>query len=516
MASLLYSARLELVSPLVTIFNHCVNNGIVIDEWRLGNITPIPKVQNPATPSDMRPIAITSTPCKIMERIITKQILRLVRLMPFNAGVLIIRLNVGKCKVIFINPPRVLGSSVPTVYLLGQMLETVKCYKYLGFELSDSLDLDLQWRRVRSIVSPVEFLLKQLKLNGWSTPMLICVYRAYCLNHFTYSAVMLTSTSAAAKCEMNDFNSRLWRIMGIDDQTGGCYKLLPIAEFIDHFCEQTLNRILADPNHPITSCQPRNLRLNARFHFQTRKANKAAYRNSFLQKFLRKLRNDSNSQNARASLYLIQIHASNLGKTDKKSLPIDNNTQKVKNRLDLNKFEIEKLDEYKKQFNEKLSKVTEVDRKNLSEINCSILIVNKSLNDLTENMIRIFSNMAQLSNEFFIHFNKNFETLNGNLEKLEQNFSTTHFVASSNYVEMVASSNYVEMEKESDLVQSFPDLFEPMQCSLFSTENINKKEYLTDTEIQKDNFVLKNCRAEMFMRGRGKEEERKRKGRGKE
>ncbi|RNA34350.1 hypothetical protein BpHYR1_002846 [Brachionus plicatilis] len=44
--------------------------------------------------------------------------------------------------------------------------------------------------------------------------------------------------------------------------------------------------------------------INARFPFQTRKANKAAYRNSFLQKFLRKLRNDSNSQNARASLYL--------------------------------------------------------------------------------------------------------------------------------------------------------------------------------------------------------------------
>ena len=76
---LLYSARLELVSPLVTIFNHCINKGIVIDEWRLGNITPIPKVQNPATPSDMRPIAITLTPSKIMERIITKQILRLVR-----------------------------------------------------------------------------------------------------------------------------------------------------------------------------------------------------------------------------------------------------------------------------------------------------------------------------------------------------------------------------------------------------------------------------------------------------
>ncbi|RMZ97194.1 hypothetical protein BpHYR1_035572 [Brachionus plicatilis] len=88
-------------------------------------------------------------------------------------------------------------------------------------------------------------------------------------SHFTYSAVMLTSTSAAAKCVMNAFNSRLWRIMGIDDQTAGSYKLLPIAEFIDHVCEQALNRILADPNHPITSCQPRKLRLNARFPFQT-------------------------------------------------------------------------------------------------------------------------------------------------------------------------------------------------------------------------------------------------------
>ncbi|RNA16087.1 RNA-directed DNA polymerase from mobile element jockey-like [Brachionus plicatilis] len=291
---LLYSARLELVSPLVTIFNHCVNKGIVTDEWRLGNITPIPKVQNPAKPSDMRPIAIISTPCKIMERIITKQILRLVRNTFGNIPQEIVdavqrwcvdnkmRLNVGKCKMIFINSPRVLGSSVPSVYLLGQMLETVKSYKYLGFELSDSLDLDLQWRRVRSIVSPVEFLLKQLKLNGWSTPMLICVYRAYCLSHFTYSAVMLTSASAAAKCEMNAFNSRLWRIMGIDDQTAGSYKLLPIAEFIDQVCEQTLNRILADPNHPITSCQPRNLRLNARFPFQTRLLiTTASYRSSF-------------------------------------------------------------------------------------------------------------------------------------------------------------------------------------------------------------------------------------------
>ena len=72
------------------------------------------------------------------------------------------RLNVGKCKVICIYPPRLIGTSVPTFHLFGQILEAVKSFKYLVFELSDSVDPDLQWRRVRSIVSPVEFLLKQL------------------------------------------------------------------------------------------------------------------------------------------------------------------------------------------------------------------------------------------------------------------------------------------------------------------------------------------------------------------
>ena len=76
---LLYTARLELVSPFVTIFNHCVNNGIAIDEWRLGNITPIPKVSNPTARTDMRPITITSTTCKLMKRIIAKHILSLTR-----------------------------------------------------------------------------------------------------------------------------------------------------------------------------------------------------------------------------------------------------------------------------------------------------------------------------------------------------------------------------------------------------------------------------------------------------
>lgn len=40
--------------------------------------------------------------------------------------------------------------------------------------------------------------------------------------------------------------------------------------------------------------------------------------------------------------------------------------------------------------------------------------------------------MAQLSSEFLIKFNKNFEALNKNLEKIEKNISTTNFVTPSN------------------------------------------------------------------------------------
>ena len=305
---LLHAARLEIISPLVHIFNHCINNGIVIDEWRLGNITPIPKVPNPSEPSDMRPIAITSTPCKIIERIISKHILTCCReqlvtnkqfgflprrsttdalikvlddwgraiddghqkvisiffdfakafdlvdhvrllfkitpLLPqwlinwivswlsdrkqrvifkgtvtcwrdVMAGVVQgsvlgrtlfllfildindylpdgvellkyaddilayiigsqttnlpqdivnavqswctdnkMRLNDAKCKVMIINPP-LLQNPYPVTFLLGQTLEVVKSYKYLGFTLSDTVNPDLQWNRVRSIISPV-------------------------------------------------------------------------------------------------------------------------------------------------------------------------------------------------------------------------------------------------------------------------------------------------------------------------------------------------------------------------
>jgi hypothetical protein len=76
-------------------------------------------------------------------------------------------------------------SPVPSV-LYNCVIEVVDSYKYLGFELSVSFDPEVQWTKVRSKVSSTEFLLKQLKLNGWSTSMLVTAYRAFFKNSYNY------------------------------------------------------------------------------------------------------------------------------------------------------------------------------------------------------------------------------------------------------------------------------------------------------------------------------------------
>lgn len=134
--------------------------------------------------------------------------------------------------------------------------------------------------------------------------MMVAAYRAYFLSHISYSAVILTSVSAASMREMEALNSRLWRIMGINEETTRPNKLVPIGQYIENVCERTLTRILNDTNHPITASLPRNQRPDSKFEFLTRRARKAQYRNSFLQKFLRKIRNKVNGQSTRASLYI--------------------------------------------------------------------------------------------------------------------------------------------------------------------------------------------------------------------
>lgn len=191
------------------------------------------------------------------------------------------KLNTTKCKVIAIRCP---PADRPLIRLNNTALEYVESYKYLGIEINTKMSADMQWDRVLSRVKSVPFLIKQLKLNGWSTSMLITAYHAHGLSHFTYSAPILTSCTKRAKNQMNSLQNRVLRAIGISQPTATTrYNILPIEKRIDDICMRTLERILGDSEHLLHS----NLTTNERGSARTRRARGKLYNESFLVKFMR-------------------------------------------------------------------------------------------------------------------------------------------------------------------------------------------------------------------------------------
>ncbi|EYC24015.1 hypothetical protein Y032_0014g2271 [Ancylostoma ceylanicum] len=66
--------RQELCVPLAHIFNCCLRLGSVPTLWKKSIVTPINKHSSPTSPQDFRPISITSTAAKIMERCVKEKI----------------------------------------------------------------------------------------------------------------------------------------------------------------------------------------------------------------------------------------------------------------------------------------------------------------------------------------------------------------------------------------------------------------------------------------------------------
>ena len=67
---------LFLVAPLRDIINTCFEEQIFPKMWKLEYITPIPKVPNPESISQMRKISITSDFSKLFENILKEMILK--------------------------------------------------------------------------------------------------------------------------------------------------------------------------------------------------------------------------------------------------------------------------------------------------------------------------------------------------------------------------------------------------------------------------------------------------------
>ena len=160
-------------------------------------------------------------------------------------------LNIEKCKTMVLSKDKEMSQK--TASLIGITLETVSSYKYLGVELNNTLDWNQQWVRVQKITSSTPYLIGRLKRCGFRTELLVNAYRSYGLSHFTYSAPLLTSTSAKSKDEMRRYHQRMLDIIGISPERAlKKYKLGTVEQLIDQTCIKLLTRVTNELDHPLT------------------------------------------------------------------------------------------------------------------------------------------------------------------------------------------------------------------------------------------------------------------------
>lgn len=73
-SAFLMSAISILIDEFTHLYNIIISDGTFPDKWKIATITPIPKVSNPKTCSELRPISILPLPSKIFEHMINNQI----------------------------------------------------------------------------------------------------------------------------------------------------------------------------------------------------------------------------------------------------------------------------------------------------------------------------------------------------------------------------------------------------------------------------------------------------------
>ena len=139
------------------------------------------------------------------------------------------------------------------VTLDNQKLEQVSLYKYLGVMLNNTLDYDQQWEKVTKSTNCHIHLIKQRKHIGFQEEVLINVYRSITHSQYMYSAPLLTSTSKTAQQEMERQQQSFLKIIGISQERAQKeYSIEPINMYIEKQYVNVLDRILKDPELPIT------------------------------------------------------------------------------------------------------------------------------------------------------------------------------------------------------------------------------------------------------------------------
>ncbi len=88
---------------------------------------------------------------------------------------------------------------------------------------------------------------------GFAVDLLANIYRSITLSQYLYNAPLLTSASKAAKMAMDKQQQRFFKLIGINTETAWrVYQIPSIDIYIDEQCVKCVERMLDDPDHPIT------------------------------------------------------------------------------------------------------------------------------------------------------------------------------------------------------------------------------------------------------------------------
>ena len=64
----------HLISPLVHIINNSINKIFFPNSWKIARVCPIPRVDEPTSVKDFRPISVLPIPSKVYERVMLQQL----------------------------------------------------------------------------------------------------------------------------------------------------------------------------------------------------------------------------------------------------------------------------------------------------------------------------------------------------------------------------------------------------------------------------------------------------------